>query len=76
LGEHQLTIRDYLRHSSLGVTNKYLQAASKTKREVQAKLVEAILPVHLLHAGGIPEKVAPLFHPDSKSANFYERVDT
>jgi len=24
LGEHQLTIRDYLRHSSLGVTNKYL----------------------------------------------------
>lgn len=70
LGEHQLTIRDYLRHSSLGVTNKYLQAASKAKREAQAKLVEAILPVHLLHAGGIPETVAPLLHPDSKSANF------
>ena len=70
LGEHQLTIRDYLRHSSLGVTNKYLQAASKAKREAQAKLVEAILPVHLLHAGGIPETVAPLLHPDSKNANF------
>lgn len=64
LGEHQLTIRDYLRHSSLGVTNKYLQAASKAKREAQAKLVEAILPVHLLHAGGTPETVAPLLHPD------------
>jgi len=48
LGEHQLTIRDYLRHSNLSVTNKYLQAASKTKRNAQARLVEAILPVHLL----------------------------
>jgi integrase len=26
MGEHQLTIRDYLRHSNLHVTNKYLQA--------------------------------------------------
>jgi hypothetical protein len=26
LGEHQLTIRDYLRRSNLSVTNKYLQA--------------------------------------------------
>jgi integrase len=68
LGEHQLTIRDYLRHSSLGVTNKYLQAGSKTKREAQAKLVQAILPVHLL-AGTTAETVAPLLHPDSKSAN-------
>lgn len=48
LGEHQLTIRDYLRHSNLSVTNKYLQAASNTKRNAQARLVEAILPVHLL----------------------------
>ena len=48
LGEPQLTIRDYLRHSNLSVTNKYLQAASKTKRNAQASLVEAILPVHLL----------------------------
>jgi len=64
LGEHQLTIRDYLRHSSLGVTNKYLQAASKAKREAQAKLVEAILPVHLLRAGRAPETIVPLLHPD------------
>jgi integrase len=45
MGEHQLTIRDYLRHSNLSVTNKYLQAASNTKRKTQDKLVEAILPV-------------------------------
>jgi integrase len=25
MGEHQLTIRDYVRHSNLHVTNKYLQ---------------------------------------------------
>jgi hypothetical protein len=30
MGEHKLTIRDYLRHSNLHVTNKYLQATSKT----------------------------------------------
>jgi integrase len=59
LGEHQLTIRDYLRHSNLSVTNKYLQAASKTKRNAQARLVEAILPVHLLPAGKTAETVAP-----------------
>lgn len=47
LGEHQLTIRDYLRHSNLSVTNKYLQAASGTKRRAQEKLVDAILPVQL-----------------------------
>jgi integrase len=58
LGEHQLTIRDYLRHSSLGVTNQYLQAASKTKRNAQARLVEAILPVHLLSAKS-EQAVAP-----------------
>jgi integrase len=44
MGEHQLTIRDYLRHSNLHVTNKYLQATSKTKRLAQDRLVDAILP--------------------------------
>jgi len=57
-GEHQLTIRDYLRHANLSVTNKYLQAASKTKRDAQARLVEAILPVHLL-PGKTAAAVAP-----------------
>jgi integrase len=33
MGEHQLTIRDYLRHSNLSGTNKYLQAAAGTKRK-------------------------------------------
>lgn len=59
LGENQLTIRDYLRHSSLSVTNKYLQAASHTKRNAKARLVEAIVPVHLLPAGKTAEAVAP-----------------
>ncbi len=58
LGEHQLTTRDYLRHSNLSATNKYLQAASKKKRNAQARLVEAILPVHLL-PGKTAEAVAP-----------------
>jgi len=35
MGEHQLTIRDYLRDSNLHVTNKYLQTTSKTKRLAQ-----------------------------------------
>lgn len=48
MGEHQLTIRDYLRHSNLSVTNKYLQAAPQTKRSAQDKLVDAILPAGLL----------------------------
>jgi len=48
VGEHQLTIRDYLRHSNLNVTNKYLQAASQTKRSAQDKLVDAILPSGVL----------------------------
>jgi len=69
LGEHQLTIRDYLRHSNLSVTNKYLQAASHTKRNAHARLVEAIVPLHLLPSGEPAETVAPLLHPDSKSAN-------
>jgi len=50
MGEHQLTIRDYLRHSNLNVTNQYLQAASKTKRLAHDKLVDAILPSGLLSA--------------------------
>jgi len=58
MGEHQLTIRDYLRHSNLSVTNKYLQAASNTKRKAQEKLVEAILAVHL-RVTTIAEAVAP-----------------
>jgi hypothetical protein len=37
LGEHQLTIRDYLRYSNLSVTNKYLQAASNTKRNARGE---------------------------------------
>jgi integrase len=48
VGEHQLTIRDYLRHSNLNVTNKYLQATSKTKRSAQGKLADAILPTGML----------------------------
>ena len=48
MGEHQLTIRDYLRHSNLHVTNKYLQATSRTKRLAQDKLVDAILPTGIL----------------------------
>lgn len=48
MGEHQLTIRDYLRHSNLSVTNKYLQATSETKRSAQDKLVDAIVPTGLL----------------------------
>lgn len=48
MGEHQLTIGDYLRHTNLHVTNKYLQATSKSKRQAQDKLVEAIVPAGLL----------------------------
>ena len=44
LGEHQLMIRDYLRHSGLHVTNKYLQATTKSERLAQGMLVAAILP--------------------------------
>ena len=67
LGEHQLTIRDYLRHSNLSVTNKYLQAASNTKRKAQTKLVEAILPVEM-RVTTIAEVVAPLLHPNKAAA--------
>ena len=48
MGEHQLTIRDYLRHSNLHVTNKYLQATPESKRLAHGKLVDAILPGGLL----------------------------
>jgi len=50
MGEHQLTIRDYLRPSNLNVTNQSLQATSKTKRLPQGKLVDAILPTGSLSA--------------------------
>src|SRR5437016_2972333 len=50
MGEHQLTIRDYLRHSNLHVTNKYLQATPESKRSAQGKLVDANLPGGLLSA--------------------------
>ena len=50
MGEHQFTIRDYLRHSNLNVTNQYVQATSKTKRLAQEKLVDAILPTGSLSA--------------------------
>ena len=48
IGGHQLTIRDYLRHSNLNVTNKYLQATCKNKRTARGKLVDAILPTGVL----------------------------
>jgi integrase len=67
LGEHQLTIRDYLRHGNLSVTNKYLQAPSNTKRTAQAKLVEAISPVEM-RVTTIAEVVAPLLHPNKAAA--------
>ena len=51
MGEHQLTIRDYLRHSNLNVANQYLQTTSKTKRLAQEKLVKAILFSGSLSAG-------------------------
>ena len=51
MGEHQLTIRDYLRHSNLNVANLYLQATSKTKRLAQERLVDAILPTGSLSVG-------------------------
>jgi integrase len=59
MGEHQLTIRDHLRHGNLSVTNKYLQAASNTKRKAQDKLVEAVLPVQL--------RVRTVREPESKA---------
>jgi integrase len=48
MGEHQLTIRDYLRHANLHVTNKYLQATPKSTRTAQDKLIDAILPSGML----------------------------
>jgi integrase len=44
MGGYQLTIRDYLRHSNLSVTNKYSQATRRPKRLAQERLVDAILP--------------------------------
>jgi hypothetical protein len=42
MGEHQVTIRDYLRHSNLSVTNKYVRAGTHAKTRVQARLVDAV----------------------------------
>jgi hypothetical protein len=42
MGEHQVTIRDYLRHSNLSVTNKYVRAGTQAKTRVQARLVDAV----------------------------------
>jgi len=77
-GQGATVIRFHLGHAEVGVApivadrqlkpNKYLQATSKTKRDVQARLVDAILPVHLL-PGKTAEAVAPQWHPDLKSAN-------
>jgi hypothetical protein len=44
MGEHQLMILDYSRHRDLHVSNKYLQATTRSKRFAQGKLVDAILP--------------------------------
>ncbi len=66
MGEHQLTIRDYLRHSNLSVTNKYLQAASGSKRKAQEKLVDAILPAQL-GSGGAQLKGRTLVAPEKSS---------
>ncbi len=58
VSEHRLAIRNYLRNSNLSVTSKYLQAASKTERDAQARLVETILPMHLL-PGKRPNRLHP-----------------
>src|SRR5260370_15535495 len=47
MGEHQLTIRDYLRHTNLHVTNKYLQTTSKTNSLPQHNFVNALLPTSI-----------------------------
>jgi hypothetical protein len=36
MGEHQLTIRDYLRHANLHVTNKYLQVAGASSSSLHS----------------------------------------
>lgn len=51
MGEHQLTIRDYLRHANLTVTNKYLQATATSKRRAQDKLEKRR---ERRHSGGLP----------------------
>ena len=38
MGQHQLTIRDYLRQSNLHVINKYLQATSNATRRRRTSL--------------------------------------
>jgi hypothetical protein len=53
MGEHQLTIRDYLRHANLSVTNKFLQPTATSKCRAQKKLVEAILPAEFWVRSGL-----------------------
>jgi integrase len=48
MGEHQLTIRDYLRHSKLTVTNKYLQATCKNSERRKASWSTQFLPSGVL----------------------------
>jgi hypothetical protein len=73
MGEHQLMIRDYLRHSDLHVTNKYLQATTKSKRSAQGKLVDAILPGGCVVGKQIkpnplaPEKFASPYYLDGRN---------
>jgi hypothetical protein len=50
MGEHQLTIRDHLRHSNLHVTNKYLQATSKAQRLAQDPTSPDLLEVKVASA--------------------------
>jgi hypothetical protein len=63
---YTLTIRDYLRHSNLSVTNKYLQAASGSKRKAQEKLVDAILPAQF-GRGGAQLKGRTLVAPEKSN---------
>jgi hypothetical protein len=44
MGEHQLMIREYLRHSNLHVTNKYLQATTTCVRRIAASSAPETLP--------------------------------
>jgi integrase len=74
MGEHQLTIRDYLRHANLTVTNKYLQGSAKSKRRVQDKLMEAILPGGILGKEGCHFGPVKLLDPYGPRCFWVHRV--
>jgi hypothetical protein len=57
LAEHQLTIR-LVAHANLSANKKYLPAASRTKRDVQARLIEPILR-GASAPGKLPKQLAP-----------------